>query len=137
MFCCVTEPELVNVTYDIQRILVVENNYNVTSQITIFPGCLNGPFESYVIHFLGTRSGYDKIGPNELEIVDWTETNLTYVLEPEYTYSITVSIKNSEFLSDEITINFTAPAGGKQHFLPFSDFIGKVNFKCQVLTIAP
>lgn len=127
-----------NVTYDIQRNLVVENNYNVTSQITIFPGCLNGPFESYIINFLGIRSGYNKIGPDELEIVDWTETNLTYVLEPEYTYSITVSIRNSEFLSNKITINFTAPAGGKLHFLPFNVSVGKVNdFKCQVLTIAP
>lgn len=126
-----------NVTYEIQRFLVVENSYDVTSKITIFPGCFNGPFEFYIVNFSGIRSGYNEIGPNEFRIVDWTDTNLTYVLEPEYTYNITVAITNSEFLSEEVAINFTSPAGGKLHFLPFSDFICEfIDFKCLVLTIA-
>lgn len=111
-FCCVTAPELVTVTYDIQKIQIDEDIYKVTSQITITPGCFNGPFKYYVLEFMGLRSGYDKIGPYEYYITNWNQTE-TFDLNPEYTYSLTVAIENEQFRGDEKAFNFTSPAGGK------------------------
>ncbi|XP_066150542.1 tyrosine-protein phosphatase 10D-like isoform X2 [Euwallacea fornicatus] len=98
-------PEFINVSCIVQNNTITEEEYDVTSEITLQPGCFNGQFQAYSYVLESSSS------KQEEEIEDYTNTTYTFQLRPATSYELSVTIKNAEFASVTKTVTFNSSAG--------------------------
>ncbi|XP_066248500.1 receptor-type tyrosine-protein phosphatase H-like isoform X2 [Euwallacea similis] len=100
----VSAPELINVSCIIQNNTINEKEYNVTSEITIQPGCFNGQFQAYSYVFESSNF------KQEEEIAEYTNITYTFQLQPANSYEFSITVKNTEFFVTK-SVTFSSSAG--------------------------